>query len=60
MYSDVDVEKTFRRLTRGLDNFALAVEGRGFVWDGAIGKFLVEEAREPHPEIMKAGVATKR
>lgn len=59
MNSDVDVEKTFRRLSKGLDNFALAVEGRGFVWDKAIGKFYVEEAREPHPEIVKLGIAAK-
>lgn len=59
MYSDVDVEKTFRRLSKGLENFALAVEGRGFVWDALLGKFLVEEAREPHPEIVKAAVSAK-
>lgn len=59
MYSDVDVEKTFRRLSKGLENFALAVEGRGFVWDATLGRFLVDEMREPHPEIMKAGVAAK-
>jgi hypothetical protein len=59
MYSDADIEKTFRRLSKGLDNFTLAVEGRGFLWDASIGKFLVEEASEPHPEIAKAGVAAK-
>jgi phosphoribosyl 1,2-cyclic phosphodiesterase len=59
MYSDVNIEKTFRRLSKGLENFALAVEGRGFLWDRTVGKFLVEEASEPHPEIAKAGVAAK-
>ncbi len=59
MYSDVDIEKTFRRLSKGLDNFALAVEGHGFVWDSTMEKFQVEETREPHPEILKASVPAK-
>jgi phosphoribosyl 1,2-cyclic phosphodiesterase len=59
MYTDSDIEKSFRRLGKGLDNFALAVEGRSFVWDPAIRRFFLEEGRETHPEIVKTAGAAK-
>ncbi len=51
MFSDVDIDKTYRRHSVNLPNFYIAVEGESYVWDEDEKKFVFEGTRTRHPDM---------